>query len=391
MKNFLDSLWGKIILNVLISAAVACGVSFAVISLFNGGIGHVHVYDSEDDLICNTCAEKRKVSFSAGLKYTKNSDGTYTVRGLGSCEDADIIIPEKHDGAAVTSVAPGAFGNCVTLKSIVIPDSVTSIGNSAFAVCTSLTSITIPDSVTSIGAQAFYNCASLTSITIPDSVTSIDDYAFYNCTSLTFITIPDSVTSIGNHAFYNCTSLASITIPDSVTSIDDYAFDGCSALTGVTIPNSVTGIGYSAFNGCTSLQYNEYDNALYLGNETNPYVALIKAKDTSITACTIHDDTKIIYRNAFSLCESLTSVTIGNSVTSIGDRAFYYCKKLTSITIPDSVTSIGDYAFWFGRDLTSISFDGTIAQWSAISKSDDWYGNADSYKVYCTDGVVSPR
>ena len=95
-----------------------------------------------------------------------------------------------------------------TLESVTITGGTLHYG--AFYNCTSLTSIIIPDSVTSIGSYAFHNCTSLTSITIPDSVTSIGDWAFYYCTNLTSITIPDSVTSIGSHAFYSCRSLKSI-------------------------------------------------------------------------------------------------------------------------------------------------------------------------------------
>ena len=51
-----------------------------------------------------------------------------------------------------------------------------SIGYGAFGNCTSLTSVTIPNSVTSIGQQAFFGCSSLTSVynyaTTPQAIAS---------------------------------------------------------------------------------------------------------------------------------------------------------------------------------------------------------------------------
>ncbi|MBQ6921738.1 MAG: leucine-rich repeat protein [Clostridia bacterium] len=69
----------------------------------------------------------------------------------------------------------------------------------------------------------------------------------------------------------------------------------------------------------------------------------------------------------FAHCSNLTSITIGNGVTSIGDGAFYNCSSLTSIT-----------------------FNGTKAQWQAISKADIWKYNVPSEcVVHCTDGDVN--
>ena len=130
----------------------------------------------------------------------------------------------------VKCIPVGAFMDCDTITSIILPESLESIESNAFNSCNALTSITIPESVTTIGDYAFSGCSSLTSVTIGDGVTTIGNDAFKYCSSLTSVTIPDSVTSIGEKAFYDCDSLTSVTIPDSVTSIGDLAFTNCSSL-----------------------------------------------------------------------------------------------------------------------------------------------------------------
>ena len=145
-------------------------------------------------------------NYSEGLAYTLNGD-TYTVSGIGSCTDSDIVIPNSVEGIPVTSIGGNAFYNCSTITSVVIPESVTYIGYSSFS-----------------------NCANLTSINIPDGVTIIDMSTFNNCVKLTSIKIPNSVTSIGRSAFAVCVKLTSIKIPNSVTSIDSYAFGNCSGM-----------------------------------------------------------------------------------------------------------------------------------------------------------------
>ena len=202
-----------------------------------------------------------------GLRYKLNEDGNgYTVSGIGTATDTDIVIPSEYNGLPVTSIGDWAFSECTSLTSIDIPDSVTSIGDWAFAYCTSLTSIDIPDSVTSIGDRAFRSCTSLTSVTIGNGVTSIGDNTFWNCTSLTSISVDENNTAYasidGNLYNKDKTTLiqyaigktaTEFTIPDSVTSIGEAAFALCHSLTSVTIGNGVTSIGYRAFAACTSL------------------------------------------------------------------------------------------------------------------------------------------
>ncbi len=183
-------------------------------------------------------------------------------------------------------------------------------------------------------------------------VMKIDFSAFSGCKSIKSVTISNSVTSIGSSAFRGCTNLTSVTIGDGVTSIGSLAFSSCTSLTSVTFPDSVTSIGSDAFSNCASLSFCEYDNAYYLGNEDNPYLILAEAKNTRITTCVIHNDTKIIKGGAFQDCD-FTSITIPENVVSIGDYAFASCFQLKKIVIGNSVKSIGYRAF---KDCTALTY-----------------------------------
>ena len=311
--------------------------------------------------------------YTEGLEYELSDDCTYyIVTGIGTAtKETKIIIPTEHNGKPVKEISDYTFRGCDSFESVTIGNGVTSIGKYAFSGCSSLARIAIPNSVTSIGAYAFFRCNSLANLTIPNSVTSIGVVAFYDCDSLESITVESgnsvyhsqgnclietasktliagcknsvipangSVTSIGDGAFGGCSSLESITIPDSVTHIGVSAFHSCRSLTSVTIGNGVTTIGRYAFDNCGSLEFNEYDNALYLGNNENPYVVLIDTKNAYITSCNINENTKVIAVGAFRGCDSLVSINIPNSVTSIGDAAFYSCSSLESITVESGNT-----------------------------------------------------
>ena len=298
------------------------------------------------------CSSLTSISIPEGV----TSIGYEAFRGCSRLKS--INIPKS-----VTIVGTGAFRGCSSLKSISIPESVTSVGGGVFygcsaltkveilgsiksfpyyegnnyayygffGNCSSLTSISIPESVTTIGEFAFYYCSSLTSISIPKSVTTIGNYAFYGCSSLTSINIPESVTTIGFSTFARCSNLTNISIPESVTKIDRYAFSNCSSLTNISIPESVTTIYNYAFQNCSGL-----------------------------TSINIPESVTIIYDNTFEGCSSLTSIIIPNKVTTIGGYVFYKCSSLKSISIPKSVTSIGYSAFRNCSSLTSISIPESV-------------------------------
>lgn len=84
----------------------------------------------------------------------------------------------------------------------------------------------------------------------------------------------------------------------------------------------------------------------------------------------------------------ILSYTVPQGIIEIGDMAFYGCSVLTSVTIPNSVTLICERAFEDCSKLTRIDFNGTKAQWNAVSKGSDWKGGIGSLTIYCMDGEI---
>ena len=328
---------------------------------------------------CN-CGEKESetiakiVASSQGLEFALNKDGvSYSVTGIGTCTDADVVIPGTYNGLPVTSIGSSAFRYCFSLTSVVIPDSVASIGGYAFYGCSSLKSLKVDSNnanykdingnlYTKDGKTLIQYAIGKSDIhfVIPNSVTSISNYAFYSC-DLTGVVIPSSVTSIGSEAFYCCSSLESVVIPDSVISIGDDAFGYCSNLTSIVIPDSVTSIGDDAFMFCSSLE------SVVIGDSVTSIGGFAFYCCSSLESVVIPNSVTSIGDYAFWRCSSLESIVIPDSVTSIGVYAFGYCSSLTNVVIPNSVTSIGEMAFWRCSSLKSLKVDSNNANYKDIN------------------------
>ena len=146
----------------------------------------------------------------------------------------------------------------------------------------------------------------------------------------------------------------------AVVSIGNRAFYGCTNLANIEIPNSIISVSGSAFESCTNLNYNEYNNAYYLGNEENKHLVLTKLISKDITNYEMPNDTKVILPFVFSGCTSLATVKMSNNITSIGYQAFDSCSSLSSIEIPNSTIEIGSYAFSNCCSLENITIGNSI-------------------------------
>ena len=180
-------------------------------------------------------------------------------------------------------------------------------------------------------------------IIIEDGITIIGKFAFQDYGELTEVIIPNSVTVIGEHAFWGCSKLRKVTNSDSLKKIGWGAFAGCKELQDIKIPNTVKEIVGIAFVGCDNMKYNEYDQAYYLGNESNPYHTYVMPKSINIEECKINDECKIIPGCAFSSCEKLKTIIIPMSITNICSYAFNSYDKLKCIICKSSIPPIIGY------------------------------------------------
>ena len=169
------------------------------------------------------------------------------------------------------------------------------------------------------------------------------------------------VTAIDNNGFKECKSLKSVVIPESITSIGDWAFGSCSNLVSTNLPSGLTGLGSYAFYDCSKLSSD----------------IVIPAGITSISW------------RAFDGDRSITSITFapGCNITSIGFSAFGDA-AITEITLPASLTYIDEMAFWGCEKLQTINFLGTVEQWIAIGKGEDWCFDVPCSTIHCSDGTT---
>jgi hypothetical protein len=151
------------------------------------------------------------------------------------------------------------------------------------------------------------------------------------------VILPNTITNIKESTFNNCNSLVNITIPSKVKDIGENAFNDCNSLTNVIIPNNVENIG----------------------------------------------------KSAFANCDNLTEFSFPDGIKTISAFMFYPSNSLTVVKIPNSVKRIEEWAFRECSKLSTIEFAGTINEWRAIEKDEEWDVETDGYTICCTDGEIS--
>jgi uncharacterized protein YjdB len=297
-------------------------------SILAAGEGSAVITVTAGNGICASCAVTVKSAAS-----NPESDFSCSISGGGviiadyTGRSAEVVIPEKIGGLAVTAVGNNAFYN-KNIISVKIPGSVMRIVDFAFAYCTMLGTIEFKEGTEFIGDYAFTGCA-VSGLSLPSTVAHIGEGAFAQCGNLAGLSVSEAnpYFTVYGGAVYNTdmsrlicypAGLYSVIseFPSTLTEIGPAAFFGCSNLKSAVIPRGVTSIGKLAFAYCGSMSAVELPETL-----------------------------RLIGSDAFAFCSSLESVVIPPGVTDINERAFSGCQSLASVTLSDNVSYIADNAF----------------------------------------------
>lgn len=128
-----------------------------------------------------------KVKGSKGLEYTLSDDETYySLTGIGTCKDDEVIVGNWYNGKPVTTIAGAALSTDEGTwgpKRIIVSNGITTIEFRGLR-CMTAEYIYLPDTVTSLSKATFIRDSKLKTVVLSGSLTEILDDAFMECTSL---------------------------------------------------------------------------------------------------------------------------------------------------------------------------------------------------------------
>lgn len=203
-------------------------------------------------------------SFKPDCTTIKVGEGVTAIGVLafyGFSNVTSVTLPSTLKVIKGGSLNYGAFRECTSIESIVLPEGLTEIDDLAFRDCTSLKSITIPDSVTTLGIGVFRGCTNLQTVRYGTGLTSTGVEAFYDA-GVKYLTLSSSIEKIDTYSFFNC-NIIDLVIPENVTSIGTRSFANNYNLLTVLVhnPNCV-------FEGISIAEEDPFYGATQISNQT---------------------------------------------------------------------------------------------------------------------------
>ncbi len=125
---------------------------------------------------------------TAGLIYSPNSDGSFSVIGYEAQGAGEVYIPARirigDKYRDVTKIADLAFASNLQITALYTNDGLKEIGGSAFENCRNLKSVVLSDTVSSVGECVFKDCVNLTTLYIGAAQKHLGANFLEGCTRL---------------------------------------------------------------------------------------------------------------------------------------------------------------------------------------------------------------
>ena len=182
------------------------------------------------------------------------------------------------------------------------------------------------------------------------------------------------VKEIGAHAFAGCADLTKVILPEGIEVIGEEAFASCTSLERIILPGTVTVLADHIFEGCTAMVDCIFDGT---GGE---WLAVKRAEHwyDSQTIEGYYSQHGLMWEDSIILLKNPQYNYILNedkaSCTWYGHKGKFYSRRVVIPThynkLPVTAMKFSDS---FGQGYRKVYYEGTKAQWAALSMIGDVY------------------
>ena len=248
-----------------------------------------------------------------------------------------------------------------------------------------------------------YDAFGSTNTNLPPTIKTIPGYAFA-ATAIQDLGLK-GVTSVGEGAFEGCNNLQNILIPHTA-SIGHRAFANINSVAKVVYEGPLSNWDPNTFQYSPNLHIENCDSDWFCGwcggkdeSDHNRLYWKLEKKQTvnnlSYGHLTIdydevgvaYPDSQLIKSNTWRLLNQSRmriKIITFNHVYALGANGFRNYYYLETVNLDSVLKSIGASAFSGCSKLTDIYYDGTQAQWDAMTKGNGWKPDTTKVHWHCT-------
>lgn len=255
-----------------------------------------------------------------------------------------IIIPES-----VKEIGYGAFSYTAGSFSIVLPEKLERIYRQAFFYSTASIELKLPNTIKHIGEEAFSYCVNAYGyFSLPSNLEYLGSFAFNWCGNDLNgdIVIPVKIKTIPEYAFFSMgfSRPVSVSLHEGIIGINSGAFGNLKFSNPIVFPKNLSYIGSYTFSGCSFVgDLSLPDNISYLGESAfkNSNIRGTIVIPSSIEVITGSD----YYTSGPFSWTKIERLEIGDNVEAINSYAFLACESLNFLKIGKNVSVIEEGAF----------------------------------------------